>query len=225
MVKIYERRPMDDMKLDSVSRIHLWVTGVVQCVGFRNYTCVAGKVFGLVGTAENIGDDKVEVIAEGPYPKLALFANVVRCGPDSSRVDVANLTWESAVGDFKDFHAIYPKAVSSPYSSSSETDWKKWKEQYEEKYGGKNVGKSNIDLSCHIKCPYCGESKSVIVDPTDDDYYLCNSCCSSWSKKNSHKSIPLLGETSTFCANCKRDVDVKIDPFGFRYCPICFQDV
>jgi acylphosphatase len=43
-----------------------WVRGTVQGVGFRWWTRCRGLELGLVGTAGNLQDGRVEVVAEGP---------------------------------------------------------------------------------------------------------------------------------------------------------------
>lgn len=47
-------------------RLTAWVRGTVQGVGFRWWTRSRGLELGLVGTATNLQDGRVEVVAEGP---------------------------------------------------------------------------------------------------------------------------------------------------------------
>jgi acylphosphatase len=47
-------------------RLTVWVHGTVQGVGFRWWTRSRGLELGLVGTASNLRDGRVEVVAEGP---------------------------------------------------------------------------------------------------------------------------------------------------------------
>jgi acylphosphatase len=47
-------------------RLTAWVQGTVQGVGFRWWTRSRGLELGLVGTASNMRDGRVEVVAEGP---------------------------------------------------------------------------------------------------------------------------------------------------------------
>ncbi|MGZ4603790.1 MAG: acylphosphatase [Kineosporiaceae bacterium] len=46
-------------------RLTIWVRGEVQGVGFRWWTRSRGLELGLTGTATNLRDGRVEVIAEG----------------------------------------------------------------------------------------------------------------------------------------------------------------
>lgn len=47
-------------------RLHAFVSGTVQGVGFRWWTRSRALELGLVGTATNLADGRVEVVAEGP---------------------------------------------------------------------------------------------------------------------------------------------------------------
>ena len=51
---------------DEPVRLTAWVRGRVQGVGFRWWVCSRGRQLGLVGTAANRRDGRVEVVAEGP---------------------------------------------------------------------------------------------------------------------------------------------------------------
>lgn len=47
-------------------RLNAWVRGRVQGVGFRWWTRSRALELGLVGSASNLADGRVEVVAEGP---------------------------------------------------------------------------------------------------------------------------------------------------------------
>jgi len=49
-------------------RLTAWVTGRVQGVGFRWWTRARALELGLVGSATNLPDGRVQVVAEGPRP-------------------------------------------------------------------------------------------------------------------------------------------------------------
>ena len=51
---------------------HIWVSGKVQGVYYRNNTVdAAKKIGGIKGWCRNLNDGRVEVIAKGPPEKLA----------------------------------------------------------------------------------------------------------------------------------------------------------
>lgn len=51
---------------DADVRLTAWVHGRVQGVGFRWWVRSRALEFGLVGSAANLEDGRVEVVAEGP---------------------------------------------------------------------------------------------------------------------------------------------------------------
>ena len=51
---------MDDV------RLNVWVQGRVQGVGFRHWVRSRGRALGLRGSAVNLADGRVAIIAEGP---------------------------------------------------------------------------------------------------------------------------------------------------------------
>ena len=86
-----------------LARIHIWVTGRVQGVGFRAFVLQSGPLFGLTGWVRNVGYETVETVAEGPHEALERFAEVVKTGPRASRVDEERVEWETPTGEFKGF--------------------------------------------------------------------------------------------------------------------------
>ncbi len=84
-------------------RVHIWVTGRVQNVGFRAYVLDCGSLAGLTGWVRNVGYDQVEALAEGPRAKVEKFIQEVRTGPRASRVDEARVEWETPTGEFDHF--------------------------------------------------------------------------------------------------------------------------
>lgn len=88
---------------NEIARLHIWVTGRVQGVGFRVFVLQAGNLFGLVGWVHNLDYDQVEIVAEGPRPQLNRLSEVVKTGPRASRVDDARLEWEKPTGEFLRF--------------------------------------------------------------------------------------------------------------------------
>ena len=88
-------------------RVHIWVTGRVQGVGFRAFVQQSGTAFGLTGWVRNVGYDQVEAVAEGPRQVVERFAAAVKVGPRASQVDEARLEWEIPTGEFKRFEVRF----------------------------------------------------------------------------------------------------------------------
>ena len=75
-----------------------WVSGKVQGVFFRASTREQALRLGLSGSARNLDDGRVEVIAAGDDESLERLATWLRKGPSSSKVEsVARESWEGTV--------------------------------------------------------------------------------------------------------------------------------
>ena len=92
---------------NTLARIHVWLIGRVQGVGYRSFVQQAGVMLELTGWVRNVGYDVVETVAEGPREKLEKFAQAIKNGPRGGRVDEAKVDWEPAKGDFKNFTVKY----------------------------------------------------------------------------------------------------------------------
>ncbi|MGH2348217.1 MAG: acylphosphatase [bacterium] len=77
---------------------HLWVTGVVQGVGFRYFAQRTARGLGVGGFARNLPDGRLEVTAEGPARAVEEFIARMRTGPASSRVRDVRVEWEPPSG-------------------------------------------------------------------------------------------------------------------------------
>jgi acylphosphatase len=87
-------------------RLTAWVDGRVQGVGFRWWTRSQARRLGLRGTAVNLPDGRVEVIAEGPRPVCAALLDLL-AGPDTpGRVTGVDHQWGRALGEFAGFTAL-----------------------------------------------------------------------------------------------------------------------
>lgn len=85
-------------------RAHVWVRGRVQGVGFRAHVEYhARKIGGLTGWVRNVGDDRLEAIAEGERSNVERLIALIKDGPRGSRVDEAKVEWESPTGEFEKF--------------------------------------------------------------------------------------------------------------------------
>lgn len=84
-------------------RLHLWVTGRVQGVGFRAFVQQTAMLIGVAGWVRNVGADTVETLAEGEREKIERFAQAVKRGPRLSLVEHAREEWETATGEFTTF--------------------------------------------------------------------------------------------------------------------------
>jgi acylphosphatase len=91
------------MSEPAIARVHIWVRGRVQGVGFRAFVQQSAMVMGLKGWVRNVGWDQVEAIAEGDKPVLERFIEAVGTGPRASQVEDARVEWEPVMGEFESF--------------------------------------------------------------------------------------------------------------------------
>ncbi len=88
---------------NELQRVHVWVKGFVQGVGFRAHVQYSARQIGVTGWVRNVGYDTVEAIGEGERGKLERLVEAVKQGPIGSQVDEANVEWQNATGEFQDF--------------------------------------------------------------------------------------------------------------------------
>ncbi len=79
-------------------RVHIWVKGRVQGVGFRSHVEYNALQIGVLGWVRNIGYDTVETVAEGTKFQIDEFIQMVKQGPRVSRVDEARVEYEETTG-------------------------------------------------------------------------------------------------------------------------------
>ncbi len=94
---------MNDIPISGHVRLHAIVLGRVQGVSFRYFVSEQAGVFGLLGWVRNRRDGSVEVIAEGPRPRLEGLLAALWQGPPAARVDDVQSEWQTASGEFGSF--------------------------------------------------------------------------------------------------------------------------
>ncbi len=93
-------------KPNNTQRVHIWVNGRVQAVGFRAFVHQNAMQIGVTGWVRNVGSDTVEAVAEGSKQQLDQFIDMVKRGPSISRVDDSREEWEKATGEFQSFSMV-----------------------------------------------------------------------------------------------------------------------
>lgn len=84
-------------------RVHIWVQGRVQAVGFRAFVQQNAILIGVTGWVRNVGYDTVEAVAEGTKEQVEKFLQMVKRGPLGSRVDESREEWEQVMGESSTF--------------------------------------------------------------------------------------------------------------------------
>ncbi len=88
-------------------RIEAIVTGRVQRVMFRDFACRKGRALGLVGSAKNLRDGTVLVVAEGSRRALEALLIKLHKGSLLARVESVAMDWQPARGGLKGFVIEY----------------------------------------------------------------------------------------------------------------------
>lgn len=84
-------------------RVHIWVKGRVQAVGFRAHVEYNALQIGVLGWVRNLERDTVETVAEGTRVQIDEFIEMVKQGPSISHVDDARIEYEPATGQLETF--------------------------------------------------------------------------------------------------------------------------
>ena len=94
---------MSESEFGELVRLSAWVHGTVQGVGFRWWTRSRALELGLVGTAANLADGRVEVIAEGPRASAERLVELLRSGQTPGRVDLVVERYDPPKGGITGF--------------------------------------------------------------------------------------------------------------------------
>ena len=99
------------MSEKQIQRLHAYVEGFVQGVGFRYYVLKSAQANNLAGWVRNRHDGRVEVMAEGDLGQLNQLLADLRKGPISSEVekvdyDFLDVQSSEGRGEFKGFKVL-----------------------------------------------------------------------------------------------------------------------
>jgi acylphosphatase len=86
-----------------MKRLHAFIKGRVQGVGFRYFVFSAAAEIQLTGWVRNRRDGTVEVLAEGTEENLNQLLRALQRGPSSSNVTAVSPEWSEATGEFPRF--------------------------------------------------------------------------------------------------------------------------
>jgi acylphosphatase len=84
-------------------RLTAWVAGRVQGVGFRSWVRLKASGLGLVGSAANLEDGRVEVVAEGKESMCKKLLAELGSGETPGRVAHVTQRWSAPRGGLSGF--------------------------------------------------------------------------------------------------------------------------
>lgn len=82
----------------NLARVRVFVSGIVQGVGFRASTRMQAQKLGLAGWVRNRRDDRVEVVFEGDAQAVGKAVDWCRQGPSAATVKDLQIEDESPEG-------------------------------------------------------------------------------------------------------------------------------
>jgi len=89
------------------TRIHVFISGLVQGVFFRSETRRVAKNLDIKGWVKNLHDGRVEVLAEGEKENIDKLIEFLKVGPTAATVDKVDIKIESFKNEFNDFEIKY----------------------------------------------------------------------------------------------------------------------
>ncbi len=93
--------------MDQKARAHIFVSGRVQGVFFRESARKKAKDLGVSGWVRNLADGRVEAVFEGEKEKIERMTKWAKKGPLISIVDNIDIVWEEYQAEFNDFEIKY----------------------------------------------------------------------------------------------------------------------
>ena len=88
-------------------RVHIFVSGKVQGVYYRQNTMEAAKAEKVTGWVRNLSDGRVEAILEGDEPSVSKVVEWCQKGPPNAQVEKVDATLEKYTDEFSDFTITY----------------------------------------------------------------------------------------------------------------------
>ena len=91
----------------SKTRAHVFVSGRVQGVFFRQNTNRQAQSHSVAGWVRNLEDGRVEAVFEGEEASVKALVAFCSKGPRGASVTDVAVTWETFKGEFENFSIIY----------------------------------------------------------------------------------------------------------------------
>jgi len=88
-------------------RTHIFISGRVQGVFFRQFIQEKTQELGLFGWVKNLDDGRVEIVIEGDKEKIEKILIYLKKGPLLAKVENIEINYEQYQGEFKEFSILY----------------------------------------------------------------------------------------------------------------------
>lgn len=88
-------------------RAHIFISGRVQGVFFRESTKKKAEKLQVSGWVKNLRDGRVEAVLEGEKGSVEKMVDWARKGPIWANIDALDVMWEDYQAEFKGFEIKY----------------------------------------------------------------------------------------------------------------------
>lgn len=102
-----KEKPSINSEENEKVRAHIFVSGKVQGVFFRENTRQKAEKLGVAGFVKNLKDGRVEAVLEGEREKVEKMIKWTKRGPMWAQVKDLEVSWEDYQGEFKEFEIKY----------------------------------------------------------------------------------------------------------------------
>ena len=86
-----------------MTQAHVFISGAVQGVGYRQFVKSSARKLGLTGWVRNAEDGGVEAVLQGEEEEIEKMIELCRKGPFLAEVKQIGFEWEEGEEEFKDF--------------------------------------------------------------------------------------------------------------------------
>ena len=88
-------------------RAHIFISGRVQGIFFRQNTQKKAQKLGVTGWVKNLSDGRVEIVCEGEKEKVEEIVKWAKRGPILAKVNGLDVEWQEYRGEFNNFEIRY----------------------------------------------------------------------------------------------------------------------
>lgn len=86
---------------------HVFISGFVQGVGFRQFIKRNALELGLRGWVRNLPDERIEAVFSGSKDKVEKMIGLCKKGPFLAEVREVEVIWEDSEEEFTDFTILH----------------------------------------------------------------------------------------------------------------------
>ena len=85
---------------------HIFISGFVQGIGFRQFIKINANRLGITGWVRNTPDDRVEAVFSGQKEKIEEMIKLCRKGPFLAEIKEVHVEWEDSTENFETFEIV-----------------------------------------------------------------------------------------------------------------------